>query len=88
MSDSLYRAWMVQDAVRRSQFQVPMTRPRILKSHVRGKLSCVVREAVLLIHCVTHVPPQCASLILFTPYVGGTYLSGKLCGKGVTCIIS
>jgi len=52
------------------------------------RLLSTLPEAVLLIHHVTHVPPQCASLILFTPYVGGTYLSGKLYGKGVTCIIS
>ena len=65
-----------------------MTKARILKSHVRGKLSRVVREAVLLIHHVTHVPPRCASLILFIPYVGSTYLSGKLCGKGMISIIS
>ena len=52
------------------------------------KSSRGVLEAVLLIHHVTHVPPQCVSLILFTPYVASMCLSGKLCGKGVTCIIS
>ncbi len=53
-----------------------------------AKVARTVLEAVLLIHYVTHVPPRYVSLTLFTPYVGGTYLSGKLYGKGVTCITS
>jgi hypothetical protein len=53
-----------------------------------GKLLRSVREAVLLIHYVTHVSPQCVSLIPFTPYVASMCLSGKLYGKGVTCITS
>jgi hypothetical protein len=65
-----------------------MTRALVLRSLVRGKLTRGVLEAVLLIHYVTHVPPQCVSLILFTPYMTSMCLSGKLYGKGMISIIS